>query len=434
MVQLKLLSLLAASSSIAKAGTTPGACNPLKATSCSPDPALGTSIAEDFTKNSSWFPYVTGGGLVNYTNDGLSMTLDKRYDNPTLQSDFYIMYGKVEVELKAGPGRGVVSSFYLQSDDLDELDIEWVGSDNTQFQSNYFSKGNTTTYDRGQFHGVDSPVDKFHNYTLDWNVDKATWSLDNQVVRTLTNDSSEGYPQTPMFIKMGIWAGGDPDNAPGTIEWAGGKIDYSQAPFTMYVRRVVVTDYSSGKQYSYNGQSGSWESIEAQDGKVLGRTSQANDDYNTLNNGGSIASPTPRSTISPSSSSKSQSASQSSSHSQNVTSASDTKSSDSDSSTQSHSSVSKTSSSDQSSKSESRSTLEPTSTSMSKDHQSKSSGSEISSSVPASTQSPSGTMAGVSEVSSSSSQVVKTASNVAAAVGFSVNSLPFFAAVVALLL
>lgn len=95
MVQLKLLSLLAASSSIAKAGTTPGACNPLKATSCSPDPALGTSIAEDFTKNSSWFPYVTGGGLVNYTNDGLSMTLDKRYDNPTLQSDFYIMYGKI---------------------------------------------------------------------------------------------------------------------------------------------------------------------------------------------------------------------------------------------------------------------------------------------------------------------------------------------------
>ncbi|CAR29583.1 hypothetical protein ZYGR_0AD02660 [Zygosaccharomyces rouxii] len=456
MVQLKLLSLLAAGSSVAQAATAPKACNPLKATSCSPDTALGTSIAEDFTKDSPWFPYVMGGGLVNYTNEGLAMTLDKRYNNPTLQSDFYIMYGKVEVELKAGPGRGVISSFYLQSDDLDELDIEWVGSDNTQFQSNYFSKGNTTTYDRGQFHGVDSPVDKFHNYTLDWNVDKATWALDGQVVRTLTNDSSEGYPQTPMFIKMGIWAGGDPDNAPGTIEWAGGKIDYSQAPFSMYVKRVVVTDYSSGKKYSYQGQSGSWESIEAEDGEVLGRASQANEDYSVLNNGGQISSATPRSLSSTTSSSKSQSTSQSSSHSMNSTTTShsmnstttsDIKTSSSSNATSSHALASKTSSSDQSSNSEARSTLKPTSTSKSKeDEATSSSTSEVSDSksasgtaaAAASDSSSSSASASASDSSSSGSASpshdLQPASNVAAAVGFSANSLPFFAAVVALLL
>lgn len=483
MVQLKSLSLLAAASSIAHAGTTPKACNPLKATSCSPDRALGTSIAEDFTDKSGWFPYTMGGGLVNYTDSGLSMTLDKRYDNPTLQSDFYIMYGKVEVEMKAGPGRGVVSSFYLQSDDLDELDIEWVGSDNTQFQSNYFSKGNTTTYDRGQFHGVDAPVDKFHNYTLDWNLDKSTWSLDGQVVRTLTNDSSEGYPQTPMFIKMGIWAGGDPDNAAGTIEWAGGTIDYSQAPYTMYVKRVVVTDYSSGNQYSYNGQSGSWESIEAKDGQVLGRTSQANQDYDILNNGGHISSATPRSitsasssstsasssskssstssssapkssssstsassssssapkssSTSESSSSKSQSSSQSSSHS-----TSDSKSSTSGSSTQSHSSASKTSS-EQSSTSESRSTLKPSSTSASDSQASSSAsgtaaaGSDASSTSAKSSESASASTSASESASSSfgtSQAPMKTATNVAAVASFSVNSLPFFGAVLALLL
>lgn len=436
MVQLKFLSLLATASSIAQAATAPKACNPLKADNCSADTALGASIQEDFTKKSSWFPYFSGSGLVNYTKDGLSMTLDKRFSAPALQSEFYIMYGKVEVEMKAGPGRGVVSSFYLQSDDLDELDIEWVGSDNTQFQSNYFSKGNTSTYDRGKFHGVDSPVDKFHNYSLDWNVDKTTWALDGQVVRTLSNDSSEGYPQTPMFIKMGIWAGGDPDNAPGTIEWAGGKVDYSQAPFTMNVKRVVVTDYSTGKQYSYHDQSGSWQSIEAKDGKVLGRVSQASSDYSILNSGGHISSPTPRSSTSATSSSESKStSSHSSSHASSSHSNSDQKSSSSKSASSSHKPASKTSSSehkDEQSKSGSRTTMSTKRTDDSKAKDAESfSGSVASGSTSGSG---SASTSDSSSAASGSSHEIKTASNVAAGVGFSANTLPFFAAVLALLL
>ncbi|GES72290.1 hypothetical protein SCEPF1_0281000100 [Saccharomyces cerevisiae] len=232
------------------------------------------------------------------------MTLAKRYDNPSLKSNFYIMYGKLEVILKAANGTGIVSSFYLQSDDLDEIDIEWVGGDNTQFQSNFFSKGDTTTYDRGEFHGVDTPTDKFHNYTLDWAMDKTTWYLDGESVRVLSNTSSEGYPQSPMYLMMGIWAGGDPDNAAGTIEWAGGETNYNDAPFTMYIEKVIVTDYSTGKKYTYGDQSGSWESIEADGGSIYGRYDQAQEDFAVLANGGSISSSsTSSSTVSSSASS-----------------------------------------------------------------------------------------------------------------------------------
>lgn len=289
-------------------------CNPLKSSNCPSNPALATSFAEDFHTNSSYFTDLNHPGSVSYdSTNGLSMTLTKQGDNPTLLSNFYLMYGKVEVTIKCAPGRGIVSSFYLQSDDLDEIDLEWIGSDDTQFQSNFFSKGDVTTYDRGEFHGVQTPAAEFHTYSIDWAMDKTTWSLDGNIVRTLTNDTVEGYPQSPMYIKLGTWAGGDPANEPGTIEWAGGLTDYSQGPFTMYVTNVKVADYSTGKSYSYGDQSGSWESIVVEDGKIYGRYDEAQGDFNNLKSGSVFSAADIESSASASTSTKAASSSTSAS-------------------------------------------------------------------------------------------------------------------------
>ena len=55
------------------------------------------------------------------------------------------------------------------------------------------------------------------------------------------------------------------DNA---IEWAGGPTNYANGPFTMYLKSIAVTDYSTGTQYSYSGTDGTWQSINAAGGKV----------------------------------------------------------------------------------------------------------------------------------------------------------------------
>ena len=404
-MHLSVLSLLA-SALVANAQST---CNPMKAPGCAADKALGTSFAEDFSSESSWFDKDNDTGEIKYGDDGLELTLQKRYDNPGLMSKFYIMYGKVEAVLKAGPGTGIVSSFFLQSDDLDEIDLEWLGGDDTQFQSNYFSKGNVATYDRGEYHGVNQPQTEFHNYTIDWAMDKCVWYLDGQVVRTLANTTSQGYPQSPMFLKMGIWAGGDSSNEPGTIEWAGGATDYSQAPFSMYVKKVVVTDYSSGSEYSYGDQSGSWESIEAKDGSVYGRYDQAQEEFAALVNGDEISSGT-------SSSASSSSTSSSSSASSTSSSASSTSSSKVSSSTESSSSV--TSSAESSSTSSSVSTTSESSSASSTTASSESSSASITeSSIAPSTSSTSepSTTTSASESSStsepSSSTIEPTSTN-----------------------
>ncbi|KAH3899109.1 transglycosylase SCDLUD_004535 [Saccharomycodes ludwigii] len=271
---------------------TSSACNPLSATAaCSPNKALATSYVDTFSEQSSFFSNYTSTGEITYSEeDGMKMTMNKRFDNPGLKSNFYIMYGRLEIEFKCANGQGIVSSFYLQSDDLDEIDIEWLGGDSTQFQSNYFSKGNVTTYDRGEFHTVSNPCDTFHTYGIDWDMDKTVWSVDGQTVRTLLNTSNEGYPQSPMAIYIGLWAGGDPTNPSGTIEWAGGETDYTDLPFYMFVKSMTVSDYSTGSTYSYSDQTGNWESIVASDGAVYGRYEEAVEAFNTLVSNSTVSS------------------------------------------------------------------------------------------------------------------------------------------------
>ena len=121
--------------------------------------------------------------------------------------------------MKPAPGVGIVSSMVLQSDDLDEIDFEWLGADGQQVQSNYFGKGQTTTYNRGAFHANPGNQVDYHTYTVDWTSEQVVWQIDGTTVRALTQASAEAgqYPQTPMQLKIGIWSGGDPSNAPGTI-------------------------------------------------------------------------------------------------------------------------------------------------------------------------------------------------------------------------
>lgn len=263
---------------------------------CHPDPALGKSINVAFTSPSTYFK---PQGNPTYGSDGVSFTIVKPGDAPQLNSNFYIMFGHVEYVIQAAPGAGIVSSAVLQSDDLDEIDWEWLGADNGQVQSNYFGKGLTTTYNRGAFHPDPSNQNGFHTYAIDWTADRIVWSIDGVSVRTLTPDIAEAgqYPQTPMQIKVGSWSGGDSTNQVGTIrksirsfaltliaqltftvEWAGGPTNYGAGPYSMIMKSIAVADYSTGTQYTYSGSSGNWQSIQAAGGKVN-------------SNGGSGASP-----------------------------------------------------------------------------------------------------------------------------------------------
>jgi beta-glucanase (GH16 family) len=242
-------------------------CNPMNKT-CPNDPAFGTN--HNFVFNTSRTVTdsfnITAGSLT-YGGNGAEFTINKRGDSPTIQSHFYIFFGSVSVIMQAATGQGVISSIVLESDDLDEVDWEFMGGNSTHAETNYFGKGNTTSFDRAIYYPVSSDVRaNFHNYTVDWTAERIEWYIDGNVVRTLpyaAANEGKNYPQTPMTVRMGIWAGGDPDNSNGTIEWAGGLTDFTKGPYTMYVRSANVNDYSTGAEYQWTDKSGSWQSIKA---------------------------------------------------------------------------------------------------------------------------------------------------------------------------
>ncbi|KAL4893704.1 concanavalin A-like lectin/glucanase domain-containing protein [Aspergillus ambiguus] len=249
-------------------------CNPLEKT-CPANKGLSSST---FTSNlNNLDGWTTTAGTVNTGADGATFTINKKGDAPTIDTNFYFLFGKAEVVMKAAPGTGIVSSIVLESDVLDEIDWEALGGDNTQIQTNYFGKGDTSSYDRATYVGVaGGPQNDFHTYTVDWSKDQIQWSIDGNVVRTLAYTDAKGgsrFPQTPMRLRLGIWAGGDPDNAQGTIEWAGGATDYSQAPFSMYVKSVRIENSMPADSYTYSDNSGSWQSIQTKGGS--GGTSSA---------------------------------------------------------------------------------------------------------------------------------------------------------------
>ncbi|KAK4111282.1 glycoside hydrolase family 16 protein, partial [Canariomyces notabilis] len=262
-------------------------CDPTKRDDCPNPKAVGSKIVDiDFRKGANDFFTLADGTSLKYDDNlGAVFSISKETEAPTISSHEYIFFGQVDLTVRASRGIGVVTSFVLQSDDLDEIDWEWLGGDSKQVQTNYFSKGCTETYDRGGFSPVADPINTFHTYTIKWTPEQLDWIIDGTVVRSLKNSGLSGcagYPQSPMMIKLGTWVAGRKDAPQGTIEWAGGVTDFSQGPYEGYYQSVRIQDFMGGQgateatEYRYTDRSGSWQSIEVvNDGESVKPSSSA---------------------------------------------------------------------------------------------------------------------------------------------------------------
>lgn len=240
-------------------------CNPTNQTGCPTDPAFGTDYTFYFNTTPAEGAWETTVGTIDYTDNGAEFTINEQGDSPTMRTKFYIFFGRVELWWKVAPGQGIISSMMLLSDDLDEIDWEFLGGNGTAVETNYFGKGKGNYTWEGDYIVNGGTTEDYHNYTIDWTNSSLNWYIDGEHVRQLTPEEANdthSYPQSPMRLSLGIWAGGDPDEPIGTIEWAGGETDYDDAPFTMYVQSCRVTDYGRGTAYNYTDMTGDWQSIE----------------------------------------------------------------------------------------------------------------------------------------------------------------------------
>jgi hypothetical protein len=207
-----------------------------------------------------------------------------------LASTYYVWYGKICAKLSTAQGKGVVTAFILMSDVKDEIDFEWVGVDTTHVQSNYYSQG-VTVYTNGKNLTIpdSNSVDTMHEYCIDWKEDTLEWTLNGKIQRTLerkgTWNPEHGrfdYPQTPARVMLSLWPAGLPTNEKGTIEWAGGEIDWNSPYMTngYYAARfaeVTVECYDppeaaqikGKKTYKYTDEAGTNNTVAITDDLVI---------------------------------------------------------------------------------------------------------------------------------------------------------------------
>jgi beta-glucanase (GH16 family) len=224
-----------------------GGCDPQSSftlDSCVPEPVCrgGTFTFKDMSRimskdkylgDSSQTDWVMDGKAVTYQNTAL-LTMPPQSVGTVLASTFYMWYGNVKARFRTSRGAGVVTAFILLSDVKDEIDYEFVGVDLMTAQTNFYSQGITNYANGMNITMPSSTYDNFHDYEIQWTPDTITWLVDGQVGRTKNrkdtwNSTSNqwGYPQTPARVQLSIWPGGLASNGQGTIDWAGGLIDWN---------------------------------------------------------------------------------------------------------------------------------------------------------------------------------------------------------------
>jgi GR25 family glycosyltransferase involved in LPS biosynthesis len=222
--------------------------------------AAGSSIAKaPMTQASPSFPALVEtfpGNLASfartnlkYSENGAELVIEaderglRPYRSGAFASVRSFTYGRVEAEIRAAPGSGVVTGFFLHRDTpRQEIDIEFAGGDPRRMLVNvYFNPGDDGTamgfgY-RGSPYRIDLGFDittDWHLYAIDWKPDRIAWLVDGKVVHERVSWDPTPIPHLNMRLYANLWA-------PRSEEFAG-RIDERTLPAAAAFRNVLVSE------------------------------------------------------------------------------------------------------------------------------------------------------------------------------------------------
>jgi len=228
-------------------------CNPFQShtlNSCQPSP-ICKSTTYKFTDESriltnstlntgdaNKYDWVVDGGDISVANGELSMLLTETNNGVRLSSTRFVHYGTITATLKTGRWNGVVAGFITMSNIHDEIDWEFPGAATTHGQTNYFWQGTITSPNHGGVStGLTDTYENYHDYTIVWSPSSLVFQINGKTVRTVKQSDTivkgvSQFPNTPSRIQLSLWPAGTNASAPGTIQWAGGMINWADKDYT----------------------------------------------------------------------------------------------------------------------------------------------------------------------------------------------------------
>ncbi|SAL99429.1 hypothetical protein [Absidia glauca] len=237
-----------------------------------------TPFSGNFGDSSEWSPEEDDSTLYSPITNGLKFNLvrpdsytvkkdpnegsdynTKAGRGPTFVYNTDVQYGVLTAKVKAPSVGGTVTAIIFKSSTKDEIDYELIAApDNVQ--TNYYW-GKKVEQGKNDAKVMQSISDDYHTYSINWSPEAIKWSIDGEVVREVTKESTDKgsgprYPTSPSQIQIGLWDGSD---AAGTAAWAQGPIkpfvkqQKNKAYFKRYQvkyrrRREGKTDYYARKR------------------------------------------------------------------------------------------------------------------------------------------------------------------------------------------
>lgn len=153
-----------------------------------------------------------------------------------------VTHGRVQAEIRAAPGSGIVTGFFLhRAAPRQEIDIEFVGSDPRRMLTNVFfnpgDEGAAMSFGyRGSPCWVDLGFDAtedVHEYAIDWRPGHVTWLVDGEIVHERASWDPTPIPHLAMHVHANVWA-------PRSQELAGRMNDLT-LPATATFRNLAVS-------------------------------------------------------------------------------------------------------------------------------------------------------------------------------------------------
>lgn len=203
----------------------------------------------------------------------------------------WIKYGKISLKVKADASPGIVTTFITMSERGDEIDWEILGVNNKRAESSIFYKGIEQLGVHGGIHELDSTIDNYHTYTMDWKDTTVDWYVDGKQVRQTTPDietekaksgspsaglsaDEKWFPTTVSQVQFSVWQANN--------SWAG-YFDWTKDEFTSSFAELTVQCYDDNmspvsaypplsEQESNNNSSKS----ESQDSTTSNKTNSTN--------------------------------------------------------------------------------------------------------------------------------------------------------------
>lgn len=184
---------------------------------------------------------------VEHGDEGARLTIEaivgglRPYQSGAFASVRSFAHGRFESEIRAAPGSGLVTGFFLhRANPVQEIDIEFSGSDPTRMLANvYFNPGDDGAamsfgY-RGSPYWIDLGFDAsedFHRYAIDWRPGRLAWLVDGRVVHERLGWDPTPIPHLAMRLHGNVWA-------PRSEELAG-SIDERRLPASALFRSISV--------------------------------------------------------------------------------------------------------------------------------------------------------------------------------------------------